>query len=31
MFDDIAEEMIKDLGAKEALKRALAHMCGQDK
>jgi len=31
MFDNVAEEMIKVHGAKEALKRALAHMCGQDK
>ncbi len=30
MFNDVAEEMIKEMGAKEALKRALAHMCGQD-
>jgi len=30
MFEEIAEEMIKELGAKNALKRALAHMCGQD-
>ena len=29
MFDDIAEDMIKELGAKDALMRALAHMCGQ--
>jgi len=28
MFEDIAENMIKELGAKDALKRALAHMCG---
>jgi ATP-dependent RNA helicase DDX21 len=28
MFEDIAEEMIQELGAKNALKRALAHMCG---
>ena len=30
MFDDIAENMIKELGGKDALKRALAHMCGQN-
>jgi len=28
MFDEMADGMIKDLGAKNALKRALAHMCG---
>jgi len=28
MFDEIATKMVEDMGAKNALKRALAHMCG---
>jgi len=28
MFDEMADKFIEEMGAKNALKRALAHMCG---